>query len=35
MARAFLEIHRVRMGTRLDYAIDVPDAAQGAAPSRR
>jgi sensor histidine kinase YesM len=26
MARAFLEIHRVRMGTRLEFAIDVPDA---------
>ncbi len=25
MARAFLEIHRVRMGSRLDYVIDVPD----------
>jgi len=25
MARAFLEIHRVRMGARLDFAIDVPD----------
>ncbi len=25
MARAFLEIHRVRMGSRLDFAIDVPD----------
>lgn len=25
MARAFLEIHRVRMGARLDYAIDVPE----------
>ena len=25
MARAFLEIHRVRMGTRLDFAIEVPD----------
>ena len=24
MARAFLEIHRVRMGNRLDFAIDVP-----------
>ena len=24
MARAFLEIHRVRMGSRLDFAIDVP-----------
>ena len=24
MARAFLEIHRVRMGSRLDYAIEVP-----------
>ena len=26
MARAFLEIHRVRMGSRLDFAIEVPDA---------
>src|SRR4029077_12107813 len=25
MARAFLEINRVRMGKRLDFAIDVPD----------
>lgn len=25
MARAFLEIHRVRMGSRLEFAIDVPD----------
>jgi signal transduction histidine kinase len=25
MARAFLEIQRVRMGSRLDFAIDVPD----------
>jgi signal transduction histidine kinase len=25
MARAFLEIHRVRMGTRLDFAIEVPE----------
>ncbi|HUP97573.1 MAG TPA: histidine kinase [Usitatibacter sp.] len=25
MARAFLEIHRVRMGSRLDFAIEVPD----------
>jgi sensor histidine kinase YesM len=25
MARAFLEIQRVRMGSRLDYAIEVPD----------
>lgn len=24
MARAFLDIHRIRMGTRLDYAIEVP-----------
>jgi sensor histidine kinase YesM len=24
MARAFLEIHRVRMGSRLEYTIDVP-----------
>ncbi|HET9652131.1 MAG TPA: histidine kinase [Usitatibacter sp.] len=26
MARAFLEIHRVRMGSRLDFAIEVPGA---------
>ncbi len=26
MARAFLEINRVRMGSRLDFSIDVPDA---------
>jgi LytS/YehU family sensor histidine kinase len=26
MARAFLEIHRVRMGSRMDFTIDVPDA---------
>jgi sensor histidine kinase YesM len=26
MARAFLEIHRVRMGARMDFAIEVPDA---------
>jgi LytS/YehU family sensor histidine kinase len=26
MARAFLDIHRVRMGSRLEYVIDVPDA---------
>ena len=25
MARAFLEIHRVRMGTRLEFAIDIPE----------
>ncbi len=25
MARAFLEIHQVRMGARLEFAIDVPD----------
>jgi sensor histidine kinase YesM len=25
MARAFLEIHQVRMGSRLDFAIDVPE----------
>jgi len=24
MARAFLEIHRIRMGTRLEYSIEVP-----------
>ena len=29
MARAFLEIHRVRMGRRLDFAIDVPEALRG------
>jgi sensor histidine kinase YesM len=26
MARAFLEINRVRMGSRMDFAIDVPDS---------
>ena len=26
MARAFLEINRVRMGSRLDFAIDVPES---------
>jgi signal transduction histidine kinase len=26
MARAFLEIHRVRMGSRLDFSIDLPEA---------
>jgi hypothetical protein len=26
MARAFLDIHRVRMGSRLDYRIEVPEA---------
>jgi len=26
MARAFLDIHRVRMGSRLEYLIDVPDS---------
>jgi signal transduction histidine kinase len=30
MARAFLEIHRVRMGTRLAYTVDVPPALRGA-----
>jgi signal transduction histidine kinase len=25
MAKAFLDIHRMRMGTRLDYALDVPE----------
>jgi LytS/YehU family sensor histidine kinase len=25
MARAFLDIHRVRMGSRLDFAIEVPE----------
>ena len=29
MARAFLEIHRVRMGSRLDFAIEVPEALKG------
>ena len=29
MARAFLEIHRVRMGSRLDFAIEVPDPLKG------
>ena len=31
MARAFLEIHRVRMGTRLTYQIDVPQDLRGRA----
>ncbi|MFZ3321733.1 MAG: histidine kinase [Usitatibacter sp.] len=31
MARAFLDIHKVRMGTRLDYAIDVPETLKGRA----
>jgi LytS/YehU family sensor histidine kinase len=31
MARAFLEIHRVRMGTRLDFAIEVPETLKGRA----
>jgi LytS/YehU family sensor histidine kinase len=31
MARAFLEIHRVRMGSRLDFEIDVPDELKGRA----
>jgi LytS/YehU family sensor histidine kinase len=31
MARAFLEIHRVRMGTRLDFRIEVPEALRGRA----
>jgi hypothetical protein len=31
MARAFLEIHRVRMGSRMDFAIEVPDALKGRA----
>jgi len=26
MARAFLDIHRIRMGTRLGYAIEVPES---------
>jgi len=26
MARAFLEIHRVRMGSRMEFAIEVPEA---------
>lgn len=26
MARAFLDIHRMRMGARLDYALEVPEA---------
>jgi signal transduction histidine kinase len=29
MARAFLEIQRVRMGARLDFAIDVPEPLKG------
>ena len=31
MARAFLEIHRVRMGSRLDFVIDVPERLVGRA----
>lgn len=31
MARAFLEINRVRMGSRLAFAIEVPDALKGRA----
>jgi signal transduction histidine kinase len=31
MARAFLDIHRVRMGSRLEYVIDVPDPLKGRA----
>jgi sensor histidine kinase YesM len=31
MARAFLEINRVRMGSRFDFAIDVPDTLKGCA----
>jgi signal transduction histidine kinase len=31
MARAFLDIHRVRMGSRLTYVIDVPDGLRGRA----
>jgi len=31
MARAFLEIHRVRMGSRLEFAIDVPEPLKGRA----
>ncbi len=29
MARAFLEIHRVRMGSRLGFAIEVPESLKG------
>jgi LytS/YehU family sensor histidine kinase len=29
MARAFLEIHRVRMGSRLDFAIEMPPELRG------
>ncbi|MEO5693825.1 MAG: histidine kinase [Usitatibacter sp.] len=29
MARAFLEIHRVRMGSRLDFAIEVQESLRG------
>ena len=31
MARAFLEIHRVRMGSRLGFAIEVPESLKGRA----
>jgi len=31
MARAFLEINRVRMGSRLDFTIDVPEPLKGRA----
>ncbi len=31
MARAFLEINRVRMGSRLDFAIEVPESLKGRA----
>ncbi|MBK6981914.1 MAG: histidine kinase [Betaproteobacteria bacterium] len=29
MARAFLDIHRIRMGSRLEYVLEVPDAVRG------
>jgi LytS/YehU family sensor histidine kinase len=29
MARAFLDIHRVRMGSRLEYRIEVPEPLKG------
>ena len=35
MARAFLEINRVRMGSRLDFAIEVPEPPRVPRRSRR
>jgi LytS/YehU family sensor histidine kinase len=31
MAKSYLDIHRMRMGSRLDYVLDVPDALRGRA----